>query len=59
VIDGGASINIMPMSLFKELGHTEGDLKWTNMNLSGFSAEAKGIVSKELTIGSKTMLTTF
>jgi hypothetical protein len=59
VIDGGASVNIMPMSLFKELGHTEGDLKQTNMNLSGFLAEAKGIVSKELTIGSKTMLTAF
>jgi hypothetical protein len=37
MIDGGDSINIMPVSLFKELGHTEGDLKWTNMSLSGVS----------------------
>jgi hypothetical protein len=60
MIDGGASVNIMLVSLFKELGHTEGDLKYTNMSLSGFlgePAEAKGIVSKELTIGSKTMPT--
>jgi hypothetical protein len=62
MINGGASVNIMSVSLFKELGHTEGDLKWTNMSLSGFlgePAEAKGIVSKELTIGSKAMPTAF
>jgi hypothetical protein len=38
------------------------DLKKTNMSLSGFSgepAEAKGIVSKELTVGSKTIPTAF
>jgi hypothetical protein len=29
MINGGASVNIMSVSLFKELGHTEGDLKWT------------------------------
>jgi hypothetical protein len=38
------------------------DLKKTNMSLSSFSgepAEAKGIVSKELTVGSKTIPTAF
>jgi hypothetical protein len=58
MIDGGASVNIMSVSLFKELGHNEGDLKRTNMSLSGFSGEpagAKGIMSKELTFGSKTI----
>jgi hypothetical protein len=62
MVDCGASINIMPLSLFKKHGHSERDLKRTNMSLSGFSgepAEAKGIMSKELTIGSKTMPTTF
>jgi hypothetical protein len=62
MINGGASVNIMPASLFKELGHRKGDLKWTNMSLSGFlgePTEAKGIVFEELTIGSKTMPTTF
>jgi hypothetical protein len=26
-VDGGASINIFPLSLFKKLGHIEGDFK--------------------------------
>jgi hypothetical protein len=36
LIDGGASINILPLSLFKKLGHVEGDLKCTNLSLSSF-----------------------
>jgi hypothetical protein len=60
--DGRANVNIMPFAVFKQLGHTDADLKRTNMSLSGFSnepAEARGIISKELTVGSKTMPTTF
>jgi hypothetical protein len=30
LIDGGANINILSLSLFKKLGHVEGDLKRTN-----------------------------
>jgi hypothetical protein len=37
LIDGGASVNILPLSLFKKLGHVEGDLKHTNLSLSGFA----------------------
>jgi hypothetical protein len=58
LMDGGASINILPLSLFKKLGHIEGDLKHINLSLSGFGGdptEAKGIICKELTVGSKTM----
>jgi hypothetical protein len=50
------------LSLFKKLGHVEGDLKRTNLSLSGFAddpTEAKGIICKEVTVGSKTMCTTF
>jgi hypothetical protein len=50
LVDGGASINILPLSLFKKLGHIEGDLKCTNLNLSSFAGdpmEAKGIIYKE------------
>jgi hypothetical protein len=50
------------LSLFKKLGHIEGDLKRTNLSLSGFAGdptEAKGIICKELTVGSKTVPTTF
>jgi hypothetical protein len=62
LVDGGACVNIMPCSLFKKLGGKENELMKTNMTLSGFSgeaSEAKGIVSKELTVGSKTIPTTF
>jgi hypothetical protein len=58
LIDGGTSINILPLLLLKKLGHIEGDLKCTNLSLSGFAGdpmEAKRIICNELTIGSKTM----
>jgi hypothetical protein len=58
LIDGGASINILPLSLFKKLGHVEGELKYTNLSLSGFAGdptEVKGIICKELMVGSKTV----
>jgi hypothetical protein len=58
LVDGGASINILLLSLFKKLNHIEGDLKCTNLSLSGFAGdliEAKGIICKELTVGSKTV----
>jgi hypothetical protein len=37
LIDGGASINILPSPLLKKLGHVEGDLNHTNLSLSGFA----------------------
>jgi hypothetical protein len=58
LIDGGASINILPLSLFKKLGHVEGDFKRTNLSLSGFAGdpmEVEGIICKESTVGSKTV----
>jgi hypothetical protein len=62
MVDGGASVNIMPWAVFERLGHQEEDLKQTNLSLSGFSGEpveAKGIIRKELTVGSKMLPTTF
>jgi hypothetical protein len=63
MVDGRASVNIMPLALFEKLGHKDNDLKKkTNMSLSGFSGEpveAKGIVSKDLTVGSKIVPITF
>jgi hypothetical protein len=62
LLDGGASVNILPLSLFKKLGHVEGDLKHTNLSLSGFAGdpmEAKGIIFKEVTAGSKILPTAF
>jgi hypothetical protein len=62
LVDGGASINILPLSLLKKLGHVESDLKHTNLSLSGFAGgptEAKGIIYRELTVRSKTVPTAF
>jgi hypothetical protein len=58
LVNGGANINILPLSLFKKLSHIEGDLKCTNLSLSGFAGdpmETKGIICKEVTDGSKTV----
>jgi hypothetical protein len=54
LVDGGAGVNVMPLSVFSKLGYKESELTKTNMNLSGFSGEplqAKGIMSVELTVG--------
>jgi hypothetical protein len=62
IVDGGASVNILPLPLFKKLGHVEGDLKCTNLSLSVFAGdptEAKGIISMVLTVESKIVLTDF
>jgi hypothetical protein len=62
LVDGGASVNILPLPLFKKLGHIEGELQCTILSLSGFAGdptEVKGIICKELTVGSKTVPTTF
>jgi hypothetical protein len=62
LIDGGASINILSLSLFRKLSHVEGEHKCTNLSLSSFAGdptEVKGIICKELTVGSKTVHMTF
>jgi hypothetical protein len=53
---------LMLLVTFQKLGYREGELKQSNMSLIGFTgepAEARGIISKELTVGSKAMPTTF
>ena len=63
LVDGGAVVNVMPYSLFRKLGKVDEELVKTNMTLAGVGGEnpieAKGIASMELTIGSKTIATTF
>jgi hypothetical protein len=62
LVDGGASVNILMLSLFKKLDHVEGELKCTKLSLSGFAGgptEVKGIICKELMIGSKPVPTAF
>jgi hypothetical protein len=62
LVDGGVCVNIMPTAMFERLGHRDEDLMKTNMTLSSFlgeASDAKGIISMELTVGSKTILTAF
>jgi hypothetical protein len=62
LVDGGTSVNILLLSLFKKLNNIKGDLKRTNLSLSGFAGDpmkAKGIICKEVTVESKTMPMTF
>lgn len=48
LVYGGATVNLMPYSLFKKLERGPEDLKKTNIPLNGFNSEpmeAKGIFS--------------
>ena len=62
LVDGGAAVNIMPYVMLRKLGKNQDDLTKTDMMLKDF----KGVVSPtlgalcvDLTIGSKTLPTTF
>ena len=62
LVDGGASINLMPYTTFRKLGKGPGDLIETDMMLKDFGGNASktwGAMNVELTIESKTLLTTF
>jgi len=63
LVDGGAIVNLMSYSLYKKLGGTDEELIKTNMTVSGLGGGdpigAKGVASMELTVGSKTLATTF
>jgi hypothetical protein len=62
LIDGGAAINIMSYVMYRKLGKGDQDLTKTDMMLKDFEGNvspAKGAVCVELTIGSKTLPTTF
>jgi len=62
LIDGGAAINIMPHTVYQKLGKEDQDLTKTDMMLNDFDGNVsavKGAICVELTIGSKTLPTTF
>jgi hypothetical protein len=63
LVDGGATVNLMPYSLYRKLGKQDGELVKTNMTLSGVgtdsSIKARGVTSVELTIGTKTLAAAF
>jgi hypothetical protein len=62
LVDTGAAVNIMPYSVLRRLGCSADDLIKTNVALSDFNgqaSEAQGILNVDLTVGSKTVPTSF
>jgi hypothetical protein len=63
LVDGDVIVNLMSYSLFKKLGGSHEELIKTNMTVSGVGGGepmgAKGVISMELTIGSKTLAMAF
>jgi hypothetical protein len=61
LVDTGA-VNIMPYSVLRRLGQSTGDLIKTNITLSDFNgqtSEAQDVLSVDLTVGSKTVPSSF
>jgi hypothetical protein len=62
LVDTGAAVNIMPYSVLRRLGRSAKDLIKTNVMLSDFNgqaSEAQGVLNVDLTVGSKTISTSF
>jgi hypothetical protein len=62
LVDTGAAVNIMPYLVLRQLGRSTEDLIKTNVALSDFNgqaSEAQGVLSVDLTEGSKTVPTSF
>jgi hypothetical protein len=62
LVDGGAAVNIMPYVMLRKLGKNQDDLTKTDMMLKDFEGVVSptlGALCVDLTIGSKTLPTTF
>jgi predicted aspartyl protease len=62
LVDTGAAVSIMPYSVLRRLGRSVKDLIKTNITLSDFNGQAsvaQGVLNADLTVGSKTVLTSF
>jgi hypothetical protein len=62
LVDDGATVNLMPYSVFKKLGREDNELMKTNLMLNGMGGnpmKVRGVVSMDLTIGSKSLATAF
>jgi hypothetical protein len=62
LVDSGVAVNLMPYFIFKKVGQEVVKLVKTNLTLKsvgGNSMEARGVVSMELTVGSKSLATAF
>lgn len=62
LVDGGAVVNLMPYTTYWKSGKGPEDLIKTNMMLQNFGgnvSQTRGALNVELTVGSKTLPTTF
>jgi hypothetical protein len=62
LIDSGAAVNLMSCSIFKKLVREDDELVKTNPTLNGMGGnpmEAWGVISMELTVGTKSLATVF
>jgi hypothetical protein len=62
LVDGGVAINLLLYSIFKKLGTEDDELMKNNLTLNGIggnSMEARGVISMELTVGSKSLAIAF
>jgi hypothetical protein len=62
LVNTGAAVNIVPYSVLHRLGCSVEDLIKTNFTLSNFNgqaSEAQGVLNMDLTVGSKTVPTSF
>jgi hypothetical protein len=62
LVDTSAAVNIMPYSMLRCLERSTEDLIKTNVTLSDFNgqiSEAQSILNVDLTVGSKTVPTSF
>ena len=62
LVDTGTAVNLMPYSVLRRLGRSTADLIKTNVMLNDFNGqplEAQGILNVELTVGRKTVPTSF
>jgi hypothetical protein len=62
LVDGGTVVNLMSYSVFKKHGREDNELLKINLTLNGVGGnpmEARGVVSMELTVGRKSLTTTF
>jgi hypothetical protein len=62
LVDTGAAVNIMSYSVLRRLGHSAEDMIRINVVLSDFNGqalEAQGVLNVDLTVGSKTVPTSF
>jgi hypothetical protein len=62
LIDGGTAVNLMTYTVFKKLGSLDDELVNTNLTLNGVGGnpmEARGVISMELTVGSKSLAIAF